>query len=138
LLAYRPELTAPPYPNSTLTLSCRHFRQHDFICKPFPSDRNQQPTTNKHMRTPHTPGPWATSPYNNVISRNGTIAKLEQMPSNDDSERCANAKLISAAPELLEALEFLLADWIAINGDRLTGSRVPAEKAIAAIQKAKL
>jgi hypothetical protein len=45
--------------------------------------------------------------------------------------------LISAAPDLLEALEFLLADWIAINGDRITGSRVPAEKAIAAIKKAK-
>jgi hypothetical protein len=45
--------------------------------------------------------------------------------------------LISAAPDLLEALEFLLADWIAINGDRITGSRVPAEKAIAAIRKAK-
>jgi hypothetical protein len=38
---------------------------------------------------------------------------------------------------LLEALQFLLADWIAINGDRITGSRVPAEKAIAAIAKAK-
>lgn len=46
--------------------------------------------------------------------------------------------LISAAPDLLEALEFLLADWIAINGDRITGSRVPAEKAIAAIRKAKV
>lgn len=45
--------------------------------------------------------------------------------------------LKSAAPDLLEALEFLLADWIAINGDRITGSRVPAEKAIAAIRKAK-
>lgn len=45
--------------------------------------------------------------------------------------------LASAAPDLLEALQFLLADWIAINGDRITGSRVPAEKAIAAIAKAK-
>lgn len=55
------------------------------------------------MKNKHTLGPWAVSQYNNVTSRNGTIAKIEQMPGNDESERKANAYLISAAPDLLSA-----------------------------------
>jgi hypothetical protein len=39
----------------------------------------------------------------NITSRNGTVAKSEQMPSNDDSERESNAHLIAAAPDLLSA-----------------------------------
>lgn len=82
------------------------------------------------MKTPHTPGPWKHDETWGLIKHGKTeICALH-------SGNAANAKLISAAPDLLEALEFLLADWIAINGDRITGSRVPAEKAIAAIQKA--
>ena len=88
------------------------------------------------MTKQHTPGPWAASPYNNVTSRNGTIAKTEQMPSNDDLEREANARLIASAPDLLSALRFLLADDVAINGEKLTGSSVPVEMARAAIAKA--
>lgn len=53
--------------------------------------------------TNHTPGPWAVSPQNNIISRNGTVAKTEQMPSNYESEQKANANLIAAAPDLLSA-----------------------------------
>ena len=84
----------------------------------------------------HTPGPWSVSPYMNITSRNGTVAKTEQMPDNDDSEREANANLIAAAPDLLSALRFLLADYIAIQGDKLTGSSVPIDMAQAAIAKA--
>ena len=49
----------------------------------------------------------------------------------------ANAHLISAAPDLLDALQFLLADYIAISGAELTGSDEPANRALAAIAKAK-
>jgi hypothetical protein len=49
----------------------------------------------------------------------------------------ANARLIAAAPDLLSTLEFLLADYIAINGEKLTGSSVPADKAREALRKAK-
>ena len=52
-------------------------------------------------KTQHTPGPWDVSPYNNITSKNGTIAKTEQMPGNDEAERKANARLIASAPELL-------------------------------------
>lgn len=60
------------------------------------------------MKNQHTPGPWAVSPYNNIVSKNGTVAKTEQMPGNDDEERKANAHLIAAAPDLLSALHLLL------------------------------
>jgi len=43
----------------------------------------------------------------------------------------------SSAPDLLSALEFLLADYVAIGGENLTGSSVPADKARAALRKAK-
>jgi hypothetical protein len=52
-------------------------------------------------------------------------------------ENLANARLIAAAPDLLSALEFLLADYIAINGEKVTGSSVPADKAREALRKTK-
>ena len=47
------------------------------------------------------------------------------------------ARLIAAAPDLLSALEFLLTDYIAINGEKITGSSIPADKAREALHKAK-
>lgn len=47
-----------------------------------------------------------------------------------------SAPLYAAAPDLLSALRFLLADYIAIEGERLTGSSVPLEMARDAISKA--
>jgi hypothetical protein len=87
--------------------------------------------------TLHTPGPWQVSPYGNITSKSLTVAKVEQMPGNYESEKQANARLIASAPDLLSALEFLLADYIAINGENLTGSSVPADKAREALRKAK-
>jgi hypothetical protein len=84
----------------------------------------------------HTPGTWEAKDqwgYIKVHSADNGVCVIHGL----DSKAQANARLIASAPDLLEALEFLLADWIAINGDRITGSRVPAEKAIAAIRKAK-
>jgi hypothetical protein len=57
--------------------------------------------------------------------------------SNMGRENLANARLIAAAPDLLSALEFFLADYIAIDGEKLTGSSVPADKAREALRKAK-
>jgi len=56
-------------------------------------------------RTQHTPGPWEVSPYGNITSKSGKIASVEQMPSNYESEKQANARIIAAAPDLLVALE---------------------------------
>jgi hypothetical protein len=51
---------------------------------------------------------------------------------NDTQEN----QLKDAAHDLLEALRFLLADYLAIDGETLTDSSVPADKARAAIAKA--
>ena len=53
----------------------------------------------------HTPGPWRVSPYYGITGKSVTVAKTEQMPGNYESERMANARLIAAAPDLLDALE---------------------------------
>ena len=57
----------------------------------------------------HTPGRWMISAeryrYIHVYAHGGGIAHLDTV----DGEGMANANLIAAAPELLEALEALLA-----------------------------
>ena len=85
------------------------------------------------MKTP-TPGPFPLSIMESgdhyvIVTNHGSHYAKTFDPSA--------ARLISAAPDLLSALEFLLADYIAIDGEELTGSAVPIEKARAAIAKAK-
>lgn len=69
----------------------------------------------------HTPGPSIAAPYSSVVgapvvaSPNGrsianvTYFGLGEDFQNHDDESAANARLIAAAPDLLEALEELLA-----------------------------
>lgn len=56
----------------------------------------------------HTPGPWTADSDNYIDSKNGVIAKVEiwrkAERASDAQETAANARLIAAAPELLEAL----------------------------------
>ena len=80
--------------------------------------------------TNHTPGPWKHDETWGLIK----YGKTEICALHSGNE--ANAHLIASAPDLLEALRFLLADYIAIEGERLTGSSVPIEMARAAILKA--
>ena len=72
---------------------------------------------------------------------NELIATIHPIAHNCEYEPCdetkSNARLIAAAPDLLSALEFLLADYIAIDGERLTGSDAPLKMALSAIAKAK-
>ena len=86
----------------------------------------------------YTKGPWVVWAEINVRSESGDpVAACGPQRGNDSEktarENCANARLIAAAPELLESLcELLncmrLANW---EGDHL------AEKARAAIAKAR-
>ncbi len=99
------------------------------------------------MDTKHTPGPWlaAAKPSSRVglpivSTVNGrsiagvTFFMLGEAFSNHDKESDANARLIAAAPELLEALDALL------NGDhpnrQYVNGHPAAAKARAAIAKA--
>ena len=91
----------------------------------------------------HTPGPWQAS-ADGTRWKISTLAFLAELTDGPDDVgplpikgTIANARLISSAPELFSALEFLLADYVAIDGESLTGSSVPADKARAALRKAK-
>ncbi len=74
------------------------------------------------MKTPHTPGPWSTRRMNDetVIilgDHKGQTACLAHSFETVDDE--ANTRLISAAPDLLEALQqlrgvFSEAEWMAL------------------------
>ncbi len=108
--------------------------------------------------TLHTPAPWAihTCNENGPSLDSFFLSTTAQTWDGNEEERIicrfptgtgqfsdmgrenlANARLIAAAPDLLSALEFLLADYIAINGEKLTGSSVPADKAREALHKVK-
>lgn len=65
-----------------------------------------EPTLADHSRTtPHTPPPWRDD-CGEIVDRNGLgVADVWWRPNEAEGE--ANARLIVAAPELLEALQFL-------------------------------
>lgn len=96
--------------------------------------------------TSHAPAPWTIRRLSRwhdgtpqefdlleVVSRQGYQLAITH---DCKPKAVATANLIASAPDLLEALRFLLADYIAIQGDQLTGSSVPLEMAQAAISKA--
>jgi hypothetical protein len=93
-----------------------------------------------NMSTQHTPGPWGTdhkdhdSPYQNIKIKAGskTVCTIwiDDAPDHAfNSEQEANARLIAAAPDLLEALQNL------VNGNGFAPSE-SLEKARAALAKA--
>ena len=94
-----------------------------------------------------TPGPWHVSELDGrtvgpvrVLRADGDVPQLQAVARVMDrtGEWQANARLIAAAPELLQALRDLVDDYEAILGDGLTAETAPAElrTARAAIAKA--
>ena len=67
------------------------------------------------MTTQHTPGPWHVTGYH-VEARAGAIATVCDA-GDDDTEGDANARLISAAPELLAVLREIVDPWDFHCGD---------------------
>lgn len=71
------------------------------------------------MNSNHTPGPWRqTGP--NVRAGDALICWATNHWANaetPESERLANARLISCAPEMLEALEIILSSTCGDVGD---------------------
>jgi len=98
-------------------------------------------------KTKHTPGPWEVRQKDMVwsASTGRLIADCEKTPylkrpAPPDSEDASNARLIAAAPELLEALENARNVLAGLATGQLAGIEKdsPAlEKARAAITKAK-
>lgn len=96
-----------------------------------------------HPSPAHTPGPWYADLVDLIIyhGKSEKIAVVHQQiePTEDSDVTSANARLIAAAPELLEALDCLLrqtVDMDLAHGIELTeGERDARQKAIAAIAK---
>lgn len=80
-------------------------------------------TQNKITAAGHTAGPWHVIPMQLSIWTNDgetKVATVEDLPwvtlssglrTSDSATECANARLIAAAPELLEALEAMVAPY---------------------------
>ena len=79
----------------------------------------------------HTLGPWARDGHFTIVSPKALADVAIVQNSGDDEEDDANARLIAAAPDLLEALKSLL--LTAYSGGLLVGeAHRMAEAAIAA------
>ena len=68
------------------------------------------------MKTQHTPGPWRIIQEGRLITGNRPeldtpIALLNSAHALTEAESKANAALIAAAPDLLQACECLVADY---------------------------
>jgi hypothetical protein len=98
------------------------------------------------MSTKHTPGPWELSDHFTVYKLNedrrranifwATVYAGNQHGTvkTERSEVAANARLIAAAPDLLEALQ-AVREWAEGSAENYTGDH-PVAKARAAIAKA--
>lgn len=68
------------------------------------------------METKHTKGEWKQKALY-IICNNKLIANIDPINGNFSIENEANAKLISAAPELLEACKRVLKDKVNSSGE---------------------
>jgi hypothetical protein len=87
----------------------------------------------------HTPGPWEANKYGSraahwQVDKTDSERVIASMTRGEDAE--ANARLIAAAPELLEALEGILFE-LGLNGGATPPDSDPCKLARAAIAKAK-
>lgn len=62
----------------------------------------------KYTEAKHTPGPWATDGGDTVVAMGNQVVVTAPAPDGASfDEMKANARLIAAAPDLLEALQFM-------------------------------
>ena len=88
----------------------------------------------------HTPGPWrVVDSWNDymVEGQNGEEIIWQDGPHNTPTINKANARLIAAAPDLLEALESMLQSFLITQSLDDYPIDAPCNKARAAIAKAK-
>ena len=87
------------------------------------------------MENKHTPGPWHVINEWNVSGPEYEVANGSIMVRDDD-ESAANARIIAAAPDLLEALEMAL-NFIANTESEMGETLQSGDAARAAIAKAR-
>ena len=97
--------------------------------------------------TKHTKGPWTATKHDqhwvrvNVTIKAGGNTWVAFMPDEDKEERMANARLMAAAPDLLEALENAVSELdyltVAPDSDYARPDDEIIKAAEAAIAKAK-
>lgn len=85
------------------------------------------------MEHKHTPGHWTQDKFGNVKTPFGNTLVTEgvALAGSSNEETRANARLISAAPELLEALQEIIASADAGNAAILDSLTCKARAAIA-------
>lgn len=88
------------------------------------------------MSAQHTPGPWRINPcFQTMISNcedgddSADICEVSEWTPEFWDERDANARLIAAAPELLEALEKAIHARVIRDGDVVDTMRAAIAKA---------
>jgi hypothetical protein len=91
----------------------------------------------------YTPGPWFAveyAGYFNIQSQDGYGEKYNLLDREEDENAEANAKLIAASPDLLEALQDVMAQMSGRYEDKSCGHHFTCicgtDKAIQAINKA--
>lgn len=113
-----------------------------FPCTNKKQTKNNNLLENNKMKTQHTQAPWEYDYFGEHVSFAGNDARkdytfrVEYCATMPEAEQVANSNLIASAPDLLAALRFLLADYIAIGGEKLPGSSIPIAMAREAIAKA--
>lgn len=96
--------------------------------------RTQAETKKGGRMSKHTPRPWRFDPDNQNIYANGMVAQTFGHVHN--GEKLANARLIAAAPDLLEALkDILYALSNPICAHKVTGSAVDLDSIRESIQE---
>lgn len=87
----------------------------------------------ERMKTKYTPGPWQAHPMEmnyglpyTPVAANTLLAKVYSEAFGDHAQSEANARLIAAAPDLLEALKAVVNDWVAPDDLPFEDGEMPA------------
>lgn len=77
----------------------------------------------------YTPGPWTIHRGNEIWAKHGPVAMTVARAEDDGSEEEANARLISAAPEMLAACRKVLV-WVTMPSTYNAKFKAMLEEAI--------
>lgn len=85
------------------------------------------------MNAQHTPGPWEAGQYGNsfIVTAKGGMYDVAVVRNIGNEDNAANARLIAAAPDLLEALRQLRDAFIVTSVEMQADAMRAARAAIA-------